>query len=126
MTDIERLTGTWKLTACAIRFPDGTIYRPYGTAPIGVILYTPERWMSCHMAFGGEGTIGSSYSSYHGPFTIDEAAKVVTHHVIGAFDPAMANTDQPRAYTFDGNTLVLSAGIEERIVEVTWTRHPDV
>ncbi|RVT89371.1 lipocalin-like domain-containing protein [Sphingomonas crocodyli] len=122
MTDLERLTGTWPLVACTITFPDGTVHRPYGTAPIGVMIYSPEGWMSCHMAFGGDGTVGSSYSSYHGPFTIDEAAKVVTHHVAGAFDPAMTNTDQRRAYAFDGDTLILSAAIEDRAVEVRWTR----
>ena len=46
----EELIGAWQLRSCTSTLPDGTQEHMYGSAPIGVIMYTPDGWMSCDMA----------------------------------------------------------------------------
>ena len=50
----------------------------------------------------------SSYTSYFGPYTIDETNGVITHHVEGSLGPNGTGVDNRRAYEFvDDDTLVL-------------------
>ena len=51
---LEQLVGAWELRSCTTSLPDGSKQYMYGSAPKGVIMYTPDGWMSCHMAGGGE------------------------------------------------------------------------
>ena len=68
------------------------------------------------------------YVAYFGTFTVDEKAKVVTHHVLGSINPSFLRTDQRRSYEFSGNRLILSVtrsvqGVE-RSLRITWERVP--
>ena len=71
----------------------------------------------------------SSYTSYFGPYTIDEAAGVITHHVEGNLGPNGTGVDNRRVYEFvDHDTLVLMpprgrSGVQLRL---TWRREPDL
>jgi hypothetical protein len=69
----------------------------------------------------------TGYLSYFGPYTIDETAGTVTHHVLGSFNPNTTGQDSVRQFEFHGDdTLVLmpppaQTGAQLRI---TWEREP--
>lgn len=110
------LLGAWELVSCTITGSDSQIEHPYGTAPRGLIAYTIDCWMSCQMIGGALG-----YSAYYGPCSLDEAARIVTHHVRGSTHPFISG-DQQRCYRVDGMVLHLSAQIGDGVIEVLWRR----
>ena len=66
----------------------------------------------------------SSYTAYFGTYTIDEAERVITHHVEGNLSPNGTGVDNRRAYEVVDDTLILmpprgSSGIQLRII---WRR----
>jgi hypothetical protein len=68
----------------------------------------------------------SGYLAYYGGYTIDPAAKKVTHHVEGSTNPNWVKTDLVRYYEFspDGARLMLSLkNAEGRVTgTLTWER----
>ena len=87
----ERLIGAWKLVSYVEQPVDGSApFYPFGETPQGIIMYTPDGFMSaqlCHaqrtpFASGDwfKGTPeeyeaeASSYIAYTGPFHVDEDA----------------------------------------------------
>ena len=65
------------------------------------------------------------YLAYYGPFTVDEAKGIVTHHVRGTSNPGWVGSDQVRHYTLgaDGNSLTLSLKNGERVTQsLHWER----
>ena len=70
----------------------------------------------------------SSYTSYFGPFTVNEAQGFVTHHAQGALSPAMSGVDQKRFFTIAGNRLTLRPppGANGNQNSLTWERVPDL
>lgn len=71
-------------------------------------------------------TAYSGFLSYYGRYTLDEAARSVTHHVEGSTNPNWPNTRLVRFYEFsaDGNRLMLSVkNAEGRVTgTLTWER----
>lgn len=122
---LEELVGAWELRSCTTTRPGGEREFLYGHSPHGVILYTPDGWMSCHMACG-EADLGkpgiTQYSSYEGPVVMRAADKVVEHHVRLSTNDWMPGTIQERAYAVDGDTLRLSAQLNGNHIEVIWSR----
>jgi hypothetical protein len=63
--------------------------------------------------------------AYYGTYTVDAAAGVVTHHILGAVSPALVGTTQPRRFRFEGDCLILSPPGREETGEglyLTWRR----
>ena len=121
------LIGAWRLVSCAITAPDGEVSHPYGEAPAGVILYTPDGWMSCHMQgarFEGAETRREdvlAYTGYYGAYTVVEAERLVVHHVAGSSEAIMSG-DQLRYYEIEGVRLRLTAEMNGLKVDVRWAR----
>jgi len=63
----------------------------------------------------------TGYLAYFGTFTVDEQARIVTHHRKGNINPGQVGDDVVRAYVFESNDrLVLTpAGSTNKIV---WER----
>ena len=125
---LEELVGAWELRSCTTTTPDGSKQYMYGHKPTGAIMYTPDGWMSCHMAGGDPPADGSEivrYSGYHGPVVMRPADRVVEHHVRGSSNGWMTGTVQERAYSIDGDTLTLSAEMNGNHIEVVWSRDRD-
>ena len=126
MTDEEAfhaLIGHWRLVSCTAHGADGTQSKPVGSAAVGEIIYTAEGQMTSQLMAGGEDDPGTlPYHGYFGPFTVDAASGIVTHHVIAASDPEMVGTDQPRRFTLDGNRLTLQADRDGWTAHVVWQR----
>lgn len=117
------LVGAWQLVSCTMVLADGSIDHPFGREPLGVILYTPDGWMSAHLIDRGAAHDAgpSRCSSYFGPFSVSERDALVVHHVRGASDERIVG-DQPRRYRIDGDTLTLSAAMAGASIEVAWKR----
>ena len=49
------------------------------------------------------------YFSYCGPYTVQQDAQTVTHHVLACSSPNWVGTDQVRAFRFSGDALILGA-----------------
>ena len=120
---LEQLVGAWQLVSCTSTLPDGSQRRMYGSAPSGVIMYTPDGWMSCHMKGGRQAGDAAliEYTGYFGPYTMQDDGKTVVHHVKGSSE-AMVSGDQVRNYAFNGNELTLSAEMAGIGAVLRWAR----
>jgi hypothetical protein len=142
MSDAEAfaaLIGCWQLVLMGIYHPDGTSDHPLGEGATGQIMYSADGHMSCHLMQANRPPLAGygldhvpdaelgqairAYSGYFGPFTIDAAAGVITHHVAGAWYPNMTGIDQPRRYAFVGDRLFLEAETGDDLVRIEWRRH---
>lgn len=135
---VDKLIGGWELVRWTTYHPDGTESIPFGEDAIGIIMYTADGHMSCHLSMANRslypeaslyvvpdaalGQAMRTYSGYFGTFSVDALAGVVTHHVQGAWYPNFAAVDQPRRYGFDGDLLYLEAEVGGDLVRITWQR----
>jgi hypothetical protein len=142
----DRLAGTWRLASTERRDANGKILPPQaspaagGSERVGYIMYDPAGYMGVvtmqagrQKYAGAQPTPGearaalTSYNSYFGRFTVNEAEGFVTHHLQGSLNPNMA-PDQKRFFELSGNRLTLipprgADGVQSRI---TWERVPDL
>lgn len=132
------LVGAWELDLWTTFHSDGTESHPFGTDAIGVIMYSDDGHMSCHLSLANrplfnklsvfdvtDTELGQSmrgYSSYFGTFSMDMEKGEVIHHVIGAWYPDFATVDQPRRFAIEGDRLFLEANVGEDLVRIAWRR----
>ncbi len=108
---------------------------------IGYIMYDAAGYMGVVMMqpgrqpYAGDGPTPdeavatlSSYLSYFGTYTVDEAEGYLTHHLQGDARPPAASNNNKRSYEFSGNQLILmppvgNSGVQTRIV---WQRVRDL
>jgi Lipocalin-like domain len=118
------LIGLWQLVSYEAHTPSGEARYPLGQDVVGQLFYGADATMSAHVMrvdrpiFGsndlGSGTDAEvraafeGHASYFGTYTVDPAARTVTHHVRGASYPNWVGHDQIRYYRIDGAHLVLS------------------
>ncbi|NUU65806.1 lipocalin-like domain-containing protein [Enterobacteriaceae bacterium BIT-l23] len=145
MTLKEKLTGAWQLVSYVEKPLDGSpdVY-PMGDAPMGLILYTPDGYMSAQLmkpnrtpfasgdwfsASPQEFTEeGSTYIAYSGRFYTDEAQQTLSHSMFVSLYPNWTGQTQQRAFLFEGALLKLSSptpilsGGKEVIPYLTWKR----
>jgi hypothetical protein len=108
---------------------------------IGYILYTASGHMQAQImppgrkkAAGAQPTADEylagyrGFTSYFGPYTINESERTVIHHQEGAANPASVGNAAPRVYEFSGKRLVLKppvskgANAEPLQSVITWER----
>lgn len=120
-----RLIGTWRLVSYELRNGEEEPLYPMGQHAQGQIIYDKVGNMSCHLlnpnppVRPADATDGVAYearmsydrySSYYGPYEVDNRAQTVHHHVVGALMPGWAGTTVIRNYVFEGDDmLTLSA-----------------
>jgi hypothetical protein len=69
-----------------------------------------------------------SYTSYFGPYTVNESEKFVVHHLAGAINSGMVGTDFQRFFELSGKRLILKPPVtkngngEEVHSAITWER----
>jgi hypothetical protein len=113
----QTIQGRWKLVMAEDLRADGTVARyPWGRHPVGSIVVQGG---SCYLQimstdvpdFQATGTsvneqmkaaLFSSYISYSGPCTTDDAKGTVVLKVEAAWRPDYVGTEQRRFYRFDG------------------------
>ncbi|MFJ3188924.1 lipocalin-like domain-containing protein [Streptomyces halstedii] len=122
----DRLIGAWKLVSYREHPVDGSDpFEPLGHEPQGIIMYTPDGYMSAqlskpdrpHFASGDwfDGTPeeyeqeATSYIAYCGPFHVDEEKQTLAHSMFVSLFPDWAGQSQPRLVTLDGDNLQLGS-----------------
>lgn len=124
ITQLEKLTGTWKL----IEFADVDsltskwMYR-YGKNPKGYFTYTKSGIVNLNISAETPLKISEDSAKnyninllnwtdhfslgYFGTYTVDFKKSIVTHHVKGGSLPWYIDTDQPRPFVLKGDTLII-------------------
>jgi hypothetical protein len=120
----SRLIGAWKLLSYQ-EFPvDGSKpFEPLGRRPHGIIMYTPDGYMSAQLSKPDRPTFTSgdwfkgttedyvneatSYIAYSGPFHVDEEKQTLTHSMFVSLFPNWIDQTQPRAVKIEDHTLHL-------------------
>jgi hypothetical protein len=137
--DIE---GSWRLRSWRIRYADGGAPTdPFGEQPDGLLVYSPDGWMSAAVCrrdrpllppdqsprtADAEQVAGMfrSYFHYAGPFRV-EGDRVV-HSVRLSLNPNFVGTEQIRHMHLDGSMLTLrgedSVDGRKRRHELVWQR----
>src|SRR5690242_5312416 len=108
----NQLIGTWDFVVAQVRAPDGKISFPFGESPKGMLVFTPDgRFMQIHVA-GDVPRIASNnrltgtpaeYAeimrrsiSVFGTYTIDDAKRTITYHIVSASFPNWQGESQTR------------------------------
>lgn len=124
----ERLIGAWKLVSYVEKPVDGSApFYPMGEAPQGLILYTPDGYMSAQLMRPGRRPFSSGdwfrasdeevreealgYIAYSGRFQIDEAKQTLTHSMFVSLFPNWLGQTQPRVVRIKGDVLDLSSAV---------------
>ncbi len=138
------LVGTWHLRTWVAEGNDGTIVRPMGERPEGVLVYAPDGTMITTIGEAGRTPIDggdmlagpvaqrlaamTSFIAYAGTFRVDGGD--VLHDVTMSLFPNWVGTQQRRHAELspDGRELTLSAdpfvvGGERRTQRLTWERN---
>ena len=129
--DRQKLVGVWRLVSITA---DGKVNPLRGGKPTGYIFYTASGEMGAMIqperppvAMAGREPSGpeaqaalKGYTAYFGTYTVDEKAKVITHHRKGSVQPGY-EADVQRHYRFEpddrlvlGNPATKSALVWER------------
>jgi hypothetical protein len=122
------LVGTWRVIAFDDRQDEASPWQPLlGEHPVGYLVYDPTGRMSIQIMktpppppFTTERVWTESpeeakialdgYVAYFGTYSVDQAKRVVTHHVEASLTPNIIGTDQARPFSIQGDRLVLGDG----------------
>jgi hypothetical protein len=127
----EQLVGTWSLSSFVERdIETGVENHPFGKRPLGLILYTPDGYVSAQLQRPerppfADGDIlratpeeyaaaGSSYIAYSGRFFVDEDKKSLSHEMAVSLFPNWFRQRQVRLVEVNGETLRLSTDGPQR------------
>ncbi|MGW2933619.1 lipocalin-like domain-containing protein [Streptomyces sp. NPDC001156] len=142
--DVRRkLLGAWELVSYTATDTDGQVIDPLGPQPHGLIVYTPEGYMSAQLCRSDRPRTGSdrleeatadelaqaamTYVAYGGPFTVVDPT-TVEHQVTTGLFPNWVGRPQIRRVGFEGEFLKLSLATPTRLwgadrtAELTWRR----
>ena len=135
MLEAGDLVGAWKLVRWEISYSDDRpVSLPFGEDAEGMIMYTPNGYMSAvlHPATRGpvstqyvlqapaeeKAELFASFMFYGGPYRIEGGD--VIHTVEHALNPDLVGMDQLRHVALDGDSLILTG--EEKIEAAGLTR----
>ena len=121
----ERVIGAWKLVSYVEKPVDGSApFHPMGEKPEGIIMYTPDGYMSAQLMRPGRRQFASGdwfsgtdqeikeealgYIAYSGVFHTDEVKQTLTHSMFVSLFPDWTGQTQPRVAELDGDRLHLS------------------
>ena len=139
----KKLLGAWHLVSYIATSADGEVIQPLGPTPNGLIIYTPQGYMSAQLGRGDRPPMRSArledattdelaqaavgYVAYGGPFEVVDAT-TVEHHVTTSLFPNWIGRPQVRKVSFAGPLLKLSTATPTRLwgaqrtAELTWSR----
>ncbi|MGP3938602.1 MULTISPECIES: lipocalin-like domain-containing protein [Streptomyces] len=139
----KKLLGAWHLVSYTTTSTDGEVIHPLGPTPYGLIVYTPQGYMSAQLGRGDRPPMRSArledasagelaraavgYVAYGGPFEVIDPT-TVEHHVTTSLFPNWIGRSQVRKVGFEGSLLTLGVATPtrlwgaERTAELTWSR----
>lgn len=141
----QQLFGAWSLVSYnELDVETRQIAYPFGSDPKGLLLYTPDGYMSAQLQLPdrqpfaqddlNRGTdteyavAGRTYIAYSGRYWVDAKTSVLTHEMAVAFFPNWQEQTQTRLAVLEGNTLRLSTAKPVRrdgaliAATATWAR----
>jgi hypothetical protein len=108
----NQLIGTWDFVVAQVRAPDGKISFPFGESPKGILVFTPDgRFAQVHVAsdvpkIASNNRLTGTPQEYaeimrrslsvFGTYTVDDAKKTVTYHIISSSFPNWQGEAQTR------------------------------
>jgi hypothetical protein len=121
----ESLIGAWRLVSSVeTDVKTGAVDRPMGDKPEGLILYTPDGYMSAQISAADRPNFesgdmytgkpeeyvaaGLTYLAYSGPYYVDEASRIVEHEMFVSLFPNWRGQRQVRIVKLNENELHLS------------------
>jgi len=120
----NRLIGAWRLAEFSVIARDGSVTHPMGEDLEGLIIYSPDGYMSGQLMKLGRPAYASGdmdhgttdelaaaaagYLAYSGPFYVDEEAATLRHHMSVSLFPNWIGDTQERFVELDGDTLTIS------------------
>ncbi len=137
----DQFSGAWSLARIERRAADGELLSPPIEDRLGYIIYDASGYMGVTLMRPGRQRYSEggptaeealaqmgTYTSYFGPFTVNEGEGYVTHHLEGSLDPRGTGSDYKRFYAFGENTLTLQppARADGSKTFLTWERLPDL
>jgi hypothetical protein len=127
------LVGVWTLEGSFIEAADGRRTPSWGDDPHGVIIYTPDGYMTAitrrgdrrlptSAGAGDKAAAFDGYLNYAGRWTL--AGDTVTHHIEHALDPNLIGTSRNRRIEHQGDRMVFSglAGDGRSNAVIVWRR----
>ncbi|MGH9604317.1 MAG: lipocalin-like domain-containing protein [Terracidiphilus sp.] len=137
--DRNLIVGAWSLSSYELRLkPSGTITTPFGSHPVGRILYEANGQMSAQLmrpemvAFASDDPLRATdkeaasawrnYIGYWGTYTMNVRAGTITHHIVGGWLPNWVGQNQTRAFQLSGDSLSLDADSAAWHAHLTWKR----
>ena len=139
----RRLIGFWKLISFERRNAKGELVLSY-PGQTGFLVYTASGHVMVHMmqpyrrrnvgpSPTPEETMATyrSYTSYFGPYTVNESEQYVVHHIASAFNSGRVGTEFQRFLEFPGKRLILKPPVtkngdgEEVRTTIAWERLSD-
>jgi Lipocalin-like domain len=135
----QRLVGVWRLVSFEVHAPGQPIRHPFGPDAIGILMYTAAGAMAGQLMRPGRSSFSSStitrgtsaelaeaatgYVAYAGTYSVDEARRIVTHHVTMSLFPNLVGTDQHRHLMLTADALELRTPEESgRVMLLRWQR----
>lgn len=137
----QRFAGAWSLARIERRDADGELLAEPIEDRLGYIMYDVAGYMGVTIMRPGRKPYSESgptaeealaligtYTSYFGPFSVNEDEQYVVHHLKGSLDPRGAGSDYQRFFTFGENTLTLQppARDDGSKTLLTWEGLPDL
>jgi len=136
----DQIIGAWRLESYTARDADGAVRTPLGPDADGFIIYTPDGYMSAQMMARGRPDYASGaflsgtdaelsaaaggYLAYSGPFSVDEEAQTLSHHIAVSLFPNWLGDVQVRRARLEGDVLTLSPENEPgpQVQTIVWRR----
>ena len=136
----SQFAGAWTLAKIERFGADGELLAPPVEDQVGYLIYDPAGYMGVtimqpdRQPFAGGRTpeqalaAYSTYTSYFGTFTVNEAQGFLTHHLEGSLNTRGAGSDYQRFFTFSENRLTLQppAGQNGNTTQLTWEKLQDL
>ncbi len=107
-----QIVGTWDFVVAEVKAPDGKKSFPFGESPKGVLIFTSDgRFAQIHVAsdlpkIASNSRLTGTPEEYadimcrsisvFGTYTVDEAKKTVTYHIVSASFPNWQGESQTR------------------------------
>jgi hypothetical protein len=108
----NQLIGTWDFVFAQVKAPDGKISFPFGETPKGILIFSPDgRFAQIHVAsdvpkIKSNNRLTGTPEEYaeimrrsisvFGTYTVDDAKKTVTYHIVSASFPNWQGESQTR------------------------------
>jgi Lipocalin-like domain len=95
-----RFFGAWLLDSFESQLADGTVARPWGDDPLGIIYWEPSGYFAVQLGPGTPDRKGDYISFFGTAEAPNGESGTIVLHVVGSSDPDRVNGSQTRDFLF--------------------------